>query len=73
MMRHYVLRDTATLKELDWTCPSRTQALTQFGKKLAIELTLEGHEPTAPFMLDEWGSGSGPHLISPTIPVYRVH
>jgi len=74
MMHHYVLRDAATLQELDWTCPGRAQALTQFGKKLGIELTFEGHdEPAAPFILDEWASGGGPHLVSPTIPVYRVH
>jgi hypothetical protein len=73
-MHHYVLRETGTLKEFDWTTGNRGQALRQFSKELGTDLTLEGPSDVAPaYMLDEWPNGTGPHMVNPTIPVYRVH
>jgi|GEM_PF-1590157 len=54
------------------TAPGRAEALAEFGKTLGQTLTDKPTGTMAPYRLDEWSDASSPHMVHPTIPIWKL-
>lgn len=68
-MPFYALRFSGQWETLSTTAADRSDALSQFSKKLGYEVTEVATGQMTDLMMDEWTEN--PHWLNPTISVFK--